>query len=153
MFIKEYAMHEEPTNLYRVVAQTLQWVHGLTSMRYDIKTIRIAKIEHNGETHYSFDIVTNGIRLGRIKHPMGLIVDTIHIAMTGQLYDVPDDIVFGPKGIAVIEIEDMFKLLLKTDNSGLSNVSVQTKFDLFDGGEEGFARHFMYKNNMLFQIR
>ncbi len=146
-------MHEEPTNLYRVVAQTLQWVNGLTSMRYDIKEILIAKIEHNGETHYSFDIVTNVIRLGRIKHPMGLIADTIHMAMTGQLDDVPDDIVFGPKGISVIEIEDMFKLFLKTDNSKLSNVSVQTKFNLFDGGEESFARHFMYKNNMLFQIR
>ena len=146
-------MHEEPTNLYRVVAQTLQWVHGLTSMQYDISRSRVAKIEHNSETHYSFDLVTNIIRLGRIKHPTGLIVDTIHITMTGQLDGVPDDIVFGPKGIAVIEIEDMLKLFLKADNSGLSNVSVQTKFQLFDGGEEGFARHFMYKNNMLFQIR
>ena len=146
-------MHEEPTNLYRVIAQNLLWIHGLTSMQYDILRSRIAKIEHDGETHYSFDIVTNTIRLGRIKHPMGLIVDTVHIAMTGQLDGVPDNIAFGPKGIAVIEIGDMFKLFLKADNSGLSNVSVQTKFQLFDGGEEGFARHFMFKNNMLFQIR
>jgi hypothetical protein len=146
-------MHEEPTNLYRVIAQNLLWIHGLTSMQYDILRSRIAKTEHDGETNYSFEVVTNTIRLGRIKHPTGLIVDTIHITMGGVLADVPDGIGFGPKGIALIEIDDMFKLFLKADNSGLSNVSVQTKLQLFDGGEEGFARHFMYKNNMLFQIR
>ena len=146
-------MHDERTNLYRVVAQNLQWIHGLTSMQYDILRARVAKIENDGATHHSFDIVTNTIRLGRIKHPMGPVVDTIHITMGGVLVDIPDGIEFGPKGIAVIEIEDMFKLFLKTDNGGLSNVSVQTKFQLFDGGDESLTRHFMYKNNMLFQIR
>ncbi len=146
-------MLEERTNLYRVVAQNLLWIHGLTSMRYDIKDTRIAKIEHDGETHHSFYELTNSIRLGRIKHPFGLVAEEIHISMSGVLDDVPDPLEFGPKGISMIEINDMFKLFLRTDNSGLSNVTVQTKFKLFDGGEETLARHFMYKNNMLFQIR
>lgn len=146
-------MIEERTNLYRVVAQSLQWIHGLTSMQYDIRAIRLARIEHDGETHYSFDVVTNGIRLGRIKHPFGLIAEEIHIALGGQLDGVPDGITFGSKGIAVIEIEDMYSLFLKADNGGTSIITVQTKFRLFDGGEESLSRQFLYKNNMLFQIR
>jgi len=146
-------MIEERTNLYRVVAQTLQWIHGLTSMKYGIRKSRIAEVTHDGVTHYSFDILTNSIRLGRIKHPLGLVAEEIHIALGGQLAEVPDGLTFGPQGIALIEIEDMYNLFLKADNGGTSIVSVQTKFTLFDGGEESLSRQFLYKNNMLFQIR
>ena len=146
-------MLTERTNLYRVVAQTLQWIHGLTSMKYDISSSRIAEVTpHDGVTHYSFEVVTNGIRLGRIKHPMGLIVEEIHIALTGVITDLPKRITFE-KDIVEIEINDMVQLFLRADNGGFSNVSVQTKFKLFDGGEESIARHFIYLNNMIYQIR
>lgn len=143
----------ESTNLYYVVAQTLQWIRGLTSMEYNVCSSRIAKITHDDKTHYSFEVTTNGIRLGRIKHPMGLVVEEIHIVMTGNLVETPDWVELDEDGIAEIEITDMPKLLLHIDNSGFSNVGVQTKFKLFDGGENTISRHFMYKNNMLFQIR
>lgn len=148
-------MLTERTNLYRVVAQTLQWIHGLTSMEYNIRHIRVARVKNNEETHHSFEVITNDIRLGRIKHPMGLVIERIHIAMTGVLADVPDweEFEVGTKGIAVLEIEDMYPLFLRADNGGFSNVSVQTKFHLFDGGEESIARHFIYLNNMIYQIR
>jgi hypothetical protein len=149
-------MFEERTNLYRVVAQNLLWIHGLTSMQYDIKSIRIAKIKHDGETHYSFDVVTNTIRLGRIKHPFGLVAEQIHITMSGVIDECPilTEFNFGEENnIAEVSIAEMYQMFLKADNSGLSNVSVQTKFKTFDGGDESIARHFMFKNNMLFQIR
>ena len=147
-------MHEEPTNLYRVVAQTLQWVHGLTSMQYDITYIGIAKVEHEGDVHHAFRITTNGIRLARIKHPLGLVTDEVRLEFTGRLDDnIPTTIEFNKKGLAEIEVDDMIPLFLSADNSKLCNVAVQTKFKLFDGGSESIARHFMFKNNMLFQIR
>jgi hypothetical protein len=150
-------MLDLPTNLYLVVAQTLQWVHGITSLQYDILRSRIAKIEHDGETHYSFEVVTNNIRLGGIKHPMGLVIERSHMALTGVILDPIEGELYGlvpnADNIIDIEIHHMLKLLLKADNSGISNISAQTKFKSFDGGDTTLSRQFLFKNNMLFQIR
>jgi hypothetical protein len=149
-------MLTERTNLYRVVAQTLQWIHGLTSMDYHVHTSLLAKIKNDGKTHYSVDVRTNHIRLGRIKHPLGLVAESIHVVMTGVITEFPDSIEFtkGKKNtIAEIEIEDMYQMFLKADNGGSSAVGVQTKIDLFTGGEENLSRNFIYRNNLLYQIR
>ena len=150
-------MLDLPTNLYLVVAQTLQWVHGITSLQYDILRSHIAKIEHDGETHYSFEVVTNNIRLGGIKHPMGLVIERSHMALTGIILEPIEGELYGlvpnADNIIDIEIHHMLKLLLKADNSGISNISAQTKFKSFDGGDTTLSRQFLFKNNMLFQIR
>ena len=150
-------MFDERTNLYRVVAQTLQWVQGITSLQYDILRSRLAKVEHDGETHYSFEVVTNNIRLGGIKHPMGLVIERSHMAMTGVVLEPIEGELYGlvpnADNVYDIEIHHMLKLLMKADNAGVSNISVQTKFKSFDGGDNTLARQFLFKNNMLFQIR
>lgn len=145
-------MIDERTNLYHVVAQTLQWIHGLSSMEYEIHKSRIAKVTQGSETHHSFEVLTNHIRLGGIRHPLSLVVDSIHVALTGIVVDIPDTLVFE-KQIALIEIEDMTKMFLLADNSGYSTVGVQTKVDLFPGGEVVLSRHFQYRNNLLHLIR
>ncbi len=149
-------MLNERTNLHRVVGQTLQWIHGLTSMEYQIKQSLLAKIENDGETHYSVDVRTNQIRLARIKHPLGLVVESIHVVMTAVIIEHPDSIDFSigkNDSIAEVELEDMYQMFLKVDNSDYSTVGVQTKIDLFNGGEENLSRHFIYRNNLLHQIR
>jgi hypothetical protein len=76
--------------------------------------------------------------------------------MTGVITEFPDSIEFtkGKKNtIAEIEIEDMYQMFLKADNGGSSAVGVQTKIDLFTGGEENLSRNFIYRNNLLYQIR
>lgn len=145
-------MHEERTNLYRVVAQNLQWIEGITGIHYGIKTVRVIRTEDNNGIHNTFDVLTNSIRPARTKHPMGLVVEQVHVAMNGPLAEVPDWS-SNDDGIVYLDIDDMFALFLKTDNGGSSVVSVQTKFNTFDGGEDSLSRQFIYKNNMLFQIR
>lgn len=146
-------MFKEPTNLYRVVAQTLQWVDGVTSMKYDVNRSHLIREKHEGQLHYSFDVVTNAIRLGQLKHPMALVADTIHIAMAGQVGNFPDEYDFGDDNAAHVSIAEMSGVTLKADNGGYSAVSVQTKFTTFGGDEHSFTRQFLYKNNMLYQIR
>lgn len=145
-------MIDERTNLYHVVAQTLQWIHGLTSMEYGINKSRIAEVTQEAETHHSFEVLTNRIRLGSIRHPLSLVVDNIHIALTGIVIDIPDTLVFENQ-IAHIELEDMTNMFLLTDNSGYSTVGVQTKVALFPSGEVVLSRHFQYRNNLLHLIR
>lgn len=147
-------MLDEPTNMYRVVAQSLQWIHGITSLQYDILRSCIVRTEHDGEANHSFDVVTNGIRLGGIKHPMGLVIEQIHIALSGDVLETNavKELVFN-NNVADIEIHDMLKILVRADISGMSNISVQTKFKLFDGEENSISRQFLFKNNMIFQIR
>ncbi len=149
-------MSEERTNLHRVVAQTLQWIHGLTSLEYQIHLSRLARIENDGETHYSIDVQTNHIRLGNIKHPLALNVEKIHVVLSGVITEFPTSITFdgGKKNnITDIEISDMYQMFLKADNAGYSNIGVQTKIDLYTGGEQILTRNFIYRNNLLHQIR
>lgn len=143
---------DERTNLHYVVAQTLQWIHGLTSMEYGIYRSRIAKVTHGDETHHSFEVLTNHIRLGGIRHPLSLVVENIHVALTGLVVEIPNTLVFE-KQIALIELEDMTEMFLLADNSGYSTVGVQTKIGLFSGGEEVLSRHFQFRNNLLHLIR
>ena len=144
-------MFEERTNLYRAVAQTLQWIHGLTSIEYGVYKSRVAEISQGDKTHYSFEVVTNRVRLGGIRHPMGLVAEEIHVALTGVIIEFPA-LKFDEQ-IAFIELEDMTQMFLKADNGGYSTVGVQTKIGLFTGGEEVLSRHFLYRNNMLHLIR
>jgi hypothetical protein len=145
-------MVDERTNLHYVVAQTLQWIHGLTSMEYGVYSSRVAKVTQGDETHHSFEVVTNKIRLGGIRHPMSLVAENIHVALTGVVVEIPNTLVFE-KQIATIELEDMTEIFLLADNSGYSTIGVQTKIDLFSGGEEVLSRHFQYRNNLLHLIR
>jgi hypothetical protein len=143
---------DERTNLYFVVAQTLQWIHGLTSMEYGIYRSRIAKVTHGDKIHHSFEVLTNHIRLGGIRHPLSLVVENIHIALTGVISEFPKRLEFDGQ-LCTIELEDMTEMFLLADNSGYSTVGVQTKIDLFSGGEEVLSRHFQYRNNLLHLIR
>lgn len=146
-------MSDERTDLYRVVAQILLWIEGLTNIKYQIYRARITKVEHEDEIFFSFDVVTNTIRPGRLSHPLALVMDSIHIALTGTLVDLPEGIDFTDNDIVEIEIDDMPNLFLKADHGGYNNIAVQTKVGLFTGGSEVMTRHFIFKNNMMYQIR
>ena len=146
-------MHDERTNLYRAIAQNLQWIQGLTGIQYDIKYTRVHRTEDANGYHYPFCVVTNSVRPNRIKHPMALVVERVHTTMEGMLFDVPTWDEFEDDGFVDIEIPDMLTLLLEADNGGSSVISVQTKFHTFDGEENSLTRQFIYKNNMLFQVR
>lgn len=143
---------DERTDLYYVVAQTLQWIHGLTSMEYGVYSSRIAQVTQGDETHHSFEVATNHIRLGGIRQPLGLVAEEIHVVLTGVLAEIPGTLIFQ-KQIAHIELEDMSAMFLVADNSGYSTVGVQTKIGLFSGGEEVLSRHFQFRNNLLHLIR
>ena len=145
-------MFDERTNLYRAVAQTLQWIHGLTSLEYGVYRSRIAEVTQGDKTHYSFEVMTNHIRLGGIRHPLGLVAESIHVVLTGVIDGFPKTLEFDEQ-IAHIELEDMTRMFLKADNGGYSTVGVQTKIGLFTGGEEVLARNFLYRNNLLHLIR
>lgn len=145
-------MFDERTNLYQTVAQTLQWIQGLTSIEYNVLDSRLAEVSHDTKTHYSFEVTTNQIRLAGIRHPLGLVVEHTCVVLTGTLDDCPEYIQFDKK-IAPLELEDMTRMFLHADNGGYSIVGAQTRMGLFTGGEDILSRHFVYRNNLLHQIR
>jgi hypothetical protein len=145
-------MFDERTNLHRVVAQTLQWIHGTTSIEYGVASCRLAEIHQDSKPHYSFEIKTNLARISKIRHPFALVAEEIHVVLTGIIIEYPDTFQFEQQ-VTQFELEDMPMMVLKSDNGGYSTVGVQTKMGLFSGGEEILSRHFLYRNNLLHLIR
>jgi len=150
-------MSDERTNLSYVVDQTLLWNQGITGLEYDLNAIRIIREVKDETPYYSFEVITNSIRPGKLKHPLALVMENVHISMVGSLSDDPNPLFdrFGDSDMVEIEIEDMPNLFLREDQSGCNNVAVQTKVRLqtASAGSETMTRHFIFKNNMLFRIQ
>ena len=144
---------KDRTNLWRVTSQTLEWIYGLTNIQFDIQEARLAEVVQPDETHYAFEIKTNQARLTGLRHPMALVVEAIHIVITGTVNERPDTLVFDEGICDPLEITDMLRMFLVADNGGFSTVSVQVKLTRFDGGEDSLSRHFLYRNNLLHLIR
>ena len=146
----------ERTNLWRVTAQTLEWVYGLTNLQFEFVSGRLAEVPQESETHYAFEIRTNQARLTGLRHPLALVVESYHIVLTGTAKSYPGHLVFDDASgtpVAEFEPEDMLQMPLLRDNGGFSTVAVQTKLTRFDGGEDILARHFLFRNNLLHLIR
>ncbi len=143
---------KERTNLWRVTAQTLEWVYGLTNLQFEFIEGRLAEVVQPEQTHYAFEIRTNEARLTGLRHPMALVIESYHMVLTGVVKSNPGNLVFD-EGVASFEPDDMLQMPLERDNGGFSTVAVQVKMTRFDGGEEVLSRHFVFRNNLLHLIR
>ena len=145
----------EQNNLYRLVAQTLEWIFGHTGIEYELLTLRLARNDGDGTTpvHWAFDIKTNHSRTKQ-RHPLALCIEEVHVVMTGVVTEIPDTITF-PDGerVTEFEIEDMLRMPVTADQGGYSTVAVQFKMNMLNGGEEIFTRHFLFRNNLLHTLR
>jgi len=143
----------ERNNLWRSTAQILEWIYGLTNIQFEILEARIAEVpQEGGETHYSVEIRTNEARLTGLRHPMALVVESVHVVITGVVKGYPAHLVFDER-VASFESDDMLQMPLNRDNGGFSTLAVQTKISDFMGGESVMPRHFLFRNNLLHLIR
>ena len=149
---------QEKTNLYRVMAQSIEWIYGATNIEFQIKTVKVGMVtpDDGKPVFYPFEIKTNTRRLSGITHPLALVAEHLHVVFTGICVAHSGNIDFGDKGQAVLDdwnIADLARMELQADRGGYVTIAVQHRIGRHDGGEETMARHFLFRHNLLHKVR
>ena len=134
----------ERNNMYRNIAQTLEWIEGNTGIVYVPDTMELAPVP--GQEFSAFIIVTNHVSFESRMHPMSMNVTGAHLSITGNCGAVVEE-------RQPLTDRDMIRMDMMQDNGGYSTVNVQFIFSLVGDGEHALSRHFRFRNNMLFKIR
>lgn len=146
---------ENQTNLYRAVAQVLEWTHGKTRLQFEPTECYIAVVPDSGENEYAFQVVTNTHRLTRVRHPLAMVVEQLVLSITGicivgNLPTLPSR---NGETKVPVKVEDYLQCVVKQDGSGFSTIGVQFLLGLHNGGDHGLSRHFVFRHNMMNHIR
>lgn len=140
-----------PTNLHQSVAQIIEWTYGRTHIEFGVLDISFSK--NDTPNGYSFQITTSTARLDKIKHPLGLVVESIQLSLTGTCISLVD---LGHNDKDIISsyvLEDLPEFNLTPDQGGYSTVNVQNMLGLCDGGMKSISRHFLFRSNLMHAIR
>ncbi len=140
-----------PTNLHQSVAQIIEWTYGRTHIEFGVVDISFSK--NDNLNSYSFHITTNTARLDKIKHPLGLVVESIQLSLTGTCISLVDLGHNDKDIISSCELEDLTEFNLTSDQSRYSTVNVQNMLGLCDGGMKSISRHFLFRSNLMHAIR
>ena len=151
---------QEKTNLYRVMAQTIEWVYGATNIEFGVQWVKLSIVEPEDDKpiYYPFEIKTNTRRLTGITHPLALVAEHLYLVITGIVVAHSGNIDFGETRQTKLEdwdkdIAEIARMELQADRGGYVTISVQHRIGRHDGGEETMARHFLFRHNLLHKVR
>jgi hypothetical protein len=113
---------------------------------------------------FQFMIETNTARVGNLVHPLGLILEEVHLNITGNVADAPQGKMpaseskrilkyIGNDEIFEVAPKYMGNFMMQLDNGGGVSVTVTTHMKFFDKGDKAISAYFMFRNGLLHKIR
>jgi hypothetical protein len=146
----------EKTNLYRALGQSIEWIYGSTGIEFKIDTVKLSCGHPTGDNpvFFPYEITTNLVRFGNMKHPFALVAESLRLVITGVCSEHGGNVDFSAKNFNYIDWDDttLMRMILQSNRSGYSPVSIQHRIFRHDGSEDAMARQFLFRYNLLHQV-